>query len=72
MEKITVRTLPWAILLGAIFAAVVFYFAAMLDVIGRLSKERDDLEKLSRRWLGIELTLAERSPSTSPRATEAP
>jgi PAS domain S-box-containing protein len=53
------RTLPWAILLAVLFAAVVLYFASMLDVIGRISEDRDDLERLSRIWLETELSLAE-------------
>jgi PAS domain S-box-containing protein len=59
MVRITGRTLPWAILLGVIFGAVVLYFAAMLEVTGRISKERDDLERLSRKWLAIEVAVSE-------------
>ena len=59
MVKVTGRTLPWAILLAVIFAAIVLYFATMLEVTRRISNERDDLEKLSRKWLGIELAVSE-------------
>ena len=59
MMKVTGRTLPWAILLALVFGAVVVYFAAMLEVTGRISKERDGLEKLSQKWLRIELALSE-------------
>jgi PAS domain S-box-containing protein len=62
--KITGKTLPWAVLLVGVFGAIVLYFAAMLDVIGRISEERGDLETLSQRWVGIELSiLEERLPS---------
>ena len=59
MVKVTGRTLPWAILLALVFGAIVLYFAAMLEVTGRISKEQDGLEMLSLKWLGIELELSE-------------
>jgi PAS domain S-box-containing protein len=65
MVKFAGKTLPWAILLAAIFGAVVLYFAAMLEVTGRISEERDGLQKLSRDWLRIELAIAERTRSDS-------
>ncbi len=65
MLKITERTLPWAILLAVILAAVILYFAAMLEVVDRISREQDDLEKLYRRWLQIELAVSEGIPSES-------
>ena len=71
MLKVTGRTVPWAILLAVIFASVVLYFAAMLEVIGQISKEKDDLERLSRSWLGIELTIADASASGSRTAVGA-
>ncbi|HYW83599.1 MAG TPA: PAS domain-containing protein, partial [Spirochaetia bacterium] len=64
MVKVTGRTMPWAILLTVIFGAVVLYFAAMLEVTGRISKERDDLERLSRRWLEIEIAISENDSRT--------
>jgi PAS domain S-box-containing protein len=66
MLKVTARTLPWAILLAVVFAAVVLYFAAMIEVTGRISKERDDLEKLSRRWLETRLAAAEEAGAGFP------
>jgi len=36
MARFTSRTVPWAILLAVIFASVVLYFAAMLEVIGQV------------------------------------
>ena len=71
MLKVTGRTVPWAILLAVIFASVVLYFAAMLEVIGQISKEKDELERLSRSWLGIELTIMETSASGSRTAVGA-
>jgi PAS domain S-box-containing protein len=59
MVRIPDKTLPWAILLVVIFGAVVLYFAAMLEVAGRISKEQGDLERLSRKWSGVELAFAE-------------
>ncbi len=71
MVKVTSRTVPWAILLAVIFASVVFYFAAMLEVVGQISKEKDDLENLSRSWLGIEVAVAEAPPPDSRTAAWA-
>jgi PAS domain-containing protein len=59
MVKVTGRTLPWAILLALVFGAIILYFAAMLEVTGRISKEQDGLEMLSKKWLRIELELSE-------------
>jgi PAS domain S-box-containing protein len=59
MMRASSRAVPWAILLAVVFAAVVLYFAGMLQVIGQISEERDDLERLSRVWLAIELSVAE-------------
>lgn len=71
MLKVTSRSLPWAILLAVVFAAVVLYFAGMIAVTGRISKERDDLERLSRRWLETRLAVAEEAGAVFPSATTA-
>jgi len=65
MIKVTNRVLPWAILLAVVCVSVVLYFAAMLEVIGRLSKERDDLGAIAKKWFEIELAIAEGTEPSS-------
>ena len=65
MVKVTSKTLPWAILLAVVCVSVVLYFAAMLEVIGRLSKERDDLGAIAKKWFEIELAIAEGTQPSS-------
>jgi PAS domain S-box-containing protein len=61
MVKIRRRAIRWTTLLAAAFAVVFLCFAVMAVVMGRLTRERDDLEALSREWLRVEVALAESS-----------
>lgn len=68
MTRISSGALPWAILLAVVFAAVILYFAAMLEVIEQISRDQDDLERLLRGWLTIEVSMAEEDRQAGPGA----